>query len=136
MVSDKRMFSCFPYISLRKICDPRGSSFYCPRGHTLNNLGRGPLGNAIFQIFRFYAFCFQTRSFFSRFTYVSLCKICDQKTGSVWPQTNKNKYQYSRSCGFRQKRLMRFPYIKVRNRQRSGIYTIKHHTGLRIPMGK
>ena len=34
-------FSCFPYISPCKTCDPYG--------HNLNKLGRGPLGDAIYQ---------------------------------------------------------------------------------------
>ena len=41
MVSDKKIFSCFPYISLCKICDPGWAHFW-PQGHNLNKLGRGP----------------------------------------------------------------------------------------------
>ena len=32
VVSDKNIFSCFPYISLCKTCDPWAGYFFCPRG--------------------------------------------------------------------------------------------------------
>ena len=44
MVSDKKIFSCFPYISLCKICDPWAEPFW----HKVDNLNiqdRGPLGD-------------------------------------------------------------------------------------------
>ena len=44
----KEDFSCFPYIRLSKICDP-GRAHFWPQGHILNNLGRGPLGDATYQ---------------------------------------------------------------------------------------
>ena len=42
-------FSCFPYISLCKICDPQGSAMVGPRGggHYLNKLGKS---DATYQI--------------------------------------------------------------------------------------
>ena len=43
--SDKKIFSCFPYISLCKTCDPLVRHAY-----NLNKLGRGPLGDATYQI--------------------------------------------------------------------------------------
>ena len=32
VVSDKKIFSCFPYISLYKTCDPGGGPIAGPRG--------------------------------------------------------------------------------------------------------
>ena len=63
VVLDKKIFSCFPYISLCKTSDPWG-------GAILNILGRGPLGNATYQISRLWALRFQTRRIF----HVSLYK--------------------------------------------------------------
>ena len=49
MVSDKKIFSCFSYIRLCKTCDPGAGPFLAP-GDNLNRLGRGPLGDATYQI--------------------------------------------------------------------------------------
>ena len=43
MVSDKKIFSCFPYIC--KICDAQGRCHFWPQGHNLYKLGKGPLGD-------------------------------------------------------------------------------------------
>ena len=32
MVSDKKIFSCLPFISLCKICNPRVGPYFGPRG--------------------------------------------------------------------------------------------------------
>ena len=45
MVPDKKIFSCFLYISLCQICDP-GVGLFWPQGHNLNKIGRGPRGDA------------------------------------------------------------------------------------------
>ena len=47
VVTDKKIFSIFSYISLCKICDPLGWGNFWPQGHNLNKLGRGPLDDAI-----------------------------------------------------------------------------------------
>ena len=49
--SDKKIFSCFPYISLSKHVTP-GVAHFWPKGHNLNKLGRGLLGDATYQISR------------------------------------------------------------------------------------
>ena len=46
VVSDKKIFSCFPYISLCKTCDLLGA--FWPQGDNLNKLGKGLLGDAIY----------------------------------------------------------------------------------------
>ena len=51
MVSDKKIFSCFPYIGLCKACDPLGGHFW-RQGYDLNKLGRGSQGDASYQISR------------------------------------------------------------------------------------
>ena len=45
-VSDKKIFSHYSYKSLCKTCDPRAG----PHGYNLNNLYRGLLGDATYQI--------------------------------------------------------------------------------------
>ena len=42
--------------------DP-GRDLFWPQGNNLNNLGKGPLGEAMYQISKAWAFCFQTRRF-------------------------------------------------------------------------
>ena len=71
-------FSMFPYMSLCKTCDPQGRDNFYPQGDHLNKLGRGPLGDATFQISRLWALWFQTSRLFLCFPYISLCIItCD-----------------------------------------------------------
>ena len=53
-------FSCFPYISLCKICDHQARPNLAP-GHNLNRLSRGPLDDATYQISRLMALSFQRR---------------------------------------------------------------------------
>ena len=45
----------FPYISQCKTYDPLGRVMIGPNGHNLNQLGRGPLGDATYQISKLYA---------------------------------------------------------------------------------
>ena len=52
VVSDKKMFSCFPYISLCKTCNSQGWAHFWSQGHNLNNFGRGQLGDATYQTSR------------------------------------------------------------------------------------
>ena len=54
MISENS-FSCFPYISLYKICDPWWCHFW-PKGHNLDKLGKGSLGDATYYISRPYGF--------------------------------------------------------------------------------
>ena len=51
VVSDKEIFSCFPYISLYKTCNQPERSHCGPQGQNLYKRGRGPLDDASFQIF-------------------------------------------------------------------------------------
>ena len=46
-------------------------------GYNLNNLGRGPLDKAVYQIQKTRAFWFQTRRFLNVFPYKGLYKTCD-----------------------------------------------------------
>ena len=43
-------FSYFAYIGLCKICDPRGRAISRPKGYNLRKLGRGPPGDAKYQL--------------------------------------------------------------------------------------
>ena len=47
----KYFFNVFPYISLCKLFDPWAEPFLA-KGHNLNKLGIGPLGDASYQISR------------------------------------------------------------------------------------
>ena len=69
LVSDKKIFEGFLYM-----CQCLGQGHFWLQGNNLNNLGRGPLGEAMYQISKAWAFCFQTRRFFP---YMALCKTSD-----------------------------------------------------------
>ena len=47
----EHLFHLFPNIGLSKTCDP-GTGPFWPQGYILNKLGRGPLGDATYQISR------------------------------------------------------------------------------------
>ena len=49
MLLDKKIWSCFPYKAYVKHVT-QGLGNFCPQGHTLNKIGRGPLGDASYQI--------------------------------------------------------------------------------------
>ena len=51
-----------------------GGVHFRPRGHNLNKLGRGPLGDATYQIPMLYTLWFQTRRFFSCFYILAYVK--------------------------------------------------------------
>ena len=77
MVPDKKIFDAFPYISQCKICDPRGGTFFGPRGivpkvmlHTKYH-GSRPYG-------------FRQEEFFHVSPYLSLCKACDPPGGAIF----------------------------------------------------
>ena len=44
-----------------------GWGHFLPQGNNLDNLGRGPLGEAMYQISKAWALCFKTRRFFKFF---------------------------------------------------------------------
>ena len=51
VVSDKKIFSCFPYISLSNVKNVTpGAGPFWPQEDNLNKLGRDPLGDAPYQI--------------------------------------------------------------------------------------
>ena len=66
MFSDK-IFKVFPCMGLCKTSDPQRRANFEPRA-IINNFGRGPLGEAIYQISKTWAFWFQIRRFFSVFS--------------------------------------------------------------------
>ena len=59
-VSDKKIFSCFPYICVCQTCDPWGGVILAP-GDNLNKIGRGALGDATYKIPKLQALWFQRR---------------------------------------------------------------------------
>ena len=65
LVSDKNIFKSFLYISLKHV-SPRALPVWL-QGNNLNNLGRGPLVEAKYQISKAWSFCFQTRRFLKFF---------------------------------------------------------------------
>ena len=90
----------------------------------MNNLARGPLGDATYQISRIYALRFQTRRCFHVLPYIRICKTCDPRAGHFWPKGHDlkkklvevhevmlhtcTKYQGSMPYGFRQETFFMF----------------------------
>jgi len=66
----------FPYIIQCKIVTPGRGQFW-PQEHNLNNFGRGPLDDAIYQIWRFLKIAFWKPIFWPR-------DLLKQPTGTVW----------------------------------------------------
>ena len=81
MLSDKKIFSCFPYMSMQN--GTPGSAHFWPLMYNLNKLGRGPLGDATYQTSRLYALWFQTRRFHCVFP-ICLCKTCDLRGSPIF----------------------------------------------------
>ena len=50
VVSEKKMFSCFPYIAAYVKHVTSGWGYFWHQRHNLNKLGRGPLDDATYQI--------------------------------------------------------------------------------------
>ena len=48
-VSEKKNFEVFISCSYVQTCDPLGRGKFCAKGHYMNKLGRGALGNATYQ---------------------------------------------------------------------------------------
>ena len=66
VVSEKKIFSRLPYISLCKTYHHLGGPFLTP-GALFEKFGRGPLCDATYQISGLWALWFQTRRFFHVF---------------------------------------------------------------------
>ena len=59
-----------------------GQGHFWPKGYNLNNLGRGPLNEATYQVLKTWALV-SVKKTFKGFPYVSLCKTC-------WPLGGAN----------------------------------------------
>ena len=72
----KKIFSCFPYTSLCKTCDPRDGAIFDPRGIIRTNLVKVHLVmlHTKYQCSRPCGF---RLDFFPFFPYISLYKTCD-----------------------------------------------------------
>ena len=82
--SDEKTFSCCSlYKPVQNIWD-LGRGHFWPQGYYLNNIGRGPLGDATYQISQLYALWFQRRflKFSSWKSIFSLCDLDMQWTGT------------------------------------------------------
>ena len=67
----------FSILADEKYVTPRVGPFMA-QGHNLNKLGRGPLGDATYQIW------FQTRRFLPHTAYISICETCDPWGGAIF----------------------------------------------------
>ena len=101
VVSEKKIFTCFPYIKLYKTCDPRGGTIFDPRDIIWNKLVEVYLVmlNTKYQGSRLCGF--RQEDFFT-FPYISICKTCDPLGGAIsspraiiWKNLVDSKYQIS-----------------------------------------
>ena len=63
-----------------------GWGHFWPQGNNLNNLGRGPPGEAMHQISKAWAFCFQTKRFLKFFPVWLYVKEVTPGAGPFLPQ--------------------------------------------------
>jgi len=66
---------------------PAGRGQFRPQGHNLNNIGRGPFDEAIYQMGMLWALKFRTRSFLKIAFWKPIfwpCVLLMQPTGTVW----------------------------------------------------
>ena len=68
-------------ISLCETCRPKGRAILGLRA-IMKNLDRGPLGEAMYQISKAWAFCFQ--KIFNFFPYMGLCKTSDPRRWTIF----------------------------------------------------
>ena len=80
MVSDKKSFQVFHYISLCLTCDPPGPGHYWSQGHHLNKLGRNPLGYAKYQSSMPMV---SEKKVFRVFHKIAYEKTCDPRVGPI-----------------------------------------------------
>jgi len=76
----------FPFIIQCKIVPPGWGQFW-PHGHNLNNFGRGPLDDVIYQIWKLWTLSFQTRRFLKIAFWRPILWPCDllrQPIRTVW----------------------------------------------------
>ena len=64
LVSEKKNFKVFLLCSYVSNLWPPGQGPIWPQGHHMNNLGRGPLGDATYEILKLCTFLFQRRKIF------------------------------------------------------------------------
>ena len=67
--------------------DPWGGAIFLAQGHNLNKLGRGSLGDVIYQISKLYALWFQRRRFLKFSSWKSIFSLCDldmQWSETIW----------------------------------------------------
>ena len=83
-VSEEKIFKVFLLCSYAQTCDPRGGARFDLRGHTLNRLGRGPLGDATYQISKLCTFLFQRRRFLKFSVFVPMFQYCDPRGGVIF----------------------------------------------------
>ena len=62
---------------------PQGWGHFWPQGYNLNNLGRGPLDEASYQIAKTWALWFQRRRFLKIFP-MCLCKTLGPRGGAIF----------------------------------------------------
>ena len=87
MVSDKKIFSCFTYISLCKTCDRRGVAILGPRGIIWINFVEVHYVMLHIKYQSFRACGFREEGFFKfsfRKSIFSLCHLGMQWTGTIW----------------------------------------------------
>ena len=60
-----------------------GRGHFWSQGNNLNNLGRCSLGEAMYQLSKAWAFCFQTKRFYS-FSLYGLCKTTDPRHRAIF----------------------------------------------------
>ena len=82
LVSEKKNFKVFLLCSYVSNLWPPVRGPIWPQGHHMNNLGRGPLGDATYEISKLCTFYFQRRKILKFSFFVPMFRTCDPRGGA------------------------------------------------------
>ena len=88
LVSEKKNFKVFLLCSYVSNLWPPGWGPVWPQGHHMNNLGRGPQGDATYKISKLYAFYFKRRKILKFSFFVPMFQSCE----SPHPRSTRRCY--------------------------------------------
>ena len=88
------------FCSYVQTCDPLRRGQFWPQGHHMNKFGRGPQGDAIYQISKLKAFQFQGRRIFKFSLFIPMFQLVNPEAGRVLtPGASYEQTWYSSTIG-------------------------------------
>ena len=122
-VSEKQNFEVgllcsYEYYSYVPFCDPQRLSQFLPKGHHMNKLGRGPLGDVTYQISKLQAFHFQRRRILKFSFFVPTVQLVTPRAGPVLTlgaSCEQTWYSSTRRCYIQNIKTQGLPVSKKKN---------------------